>query len=153
MFLVLVVLALGAAIGTTVNLSLPYARYHSLGKSISLIGFLVNIFILALGPALMGVIIFAVGALIQVLAVIGYRLATKMVLPGLIFVWLGVWALTFSGLSSFSPSFGLIYFILLTLAMAAATGTTAHYSMSYGKKMTIIGSGVSGVFLIFYLVL
>lgn len=150
-FLVLVVLALWAAIGITVNLPMPYSRYQRLGIAISLLGIIANIFMLALGPHLWGVIIFVTGALIQVLGVTGYRLATKMSLPGLIFVWLGVWALTFSGLISFFAVSALIFLILLVLALAAATGITAHYQMSYTKKMAIIGSGVSGVFLLFYL--
>ncbi len=126
--------------------------YRRLGMVVSLLGISANVLARALSPLLPGLkFIFIVGALIQVLAVIGYRLATKMLLPGLVFVWLGVWALTFSGLSSVSASIGLIYFILLALAMAAATGTTAHYSMSFTKKMAISGSGVAGVFVLFYL--
>ncbi len=152
-FLVLVVLALGAAIGTTFHLPMPYSRYQRLGIVISLLGILANIFMLALGPQLAGVIKFVASALIQLLAVIGYRLAAKMLLPGLIFVWLGVWALAFSGLFSFFPVTGLTFLILLVFALAASIGVTVHLPMSDTKKMAIIVGGVSGVFLIFYLIL
>lgn len=50
-FLVLVVLALWAAIGITVNLPMLYSRYQRPGIAISLLGILANIFWLALGPA------------------------------------------------------------------------------------------------------
>ncbi|HEB12723.1 MAG TPA: hypothetical protein ENI11_03490 [Actinobacteria bacterium] len=126
--------------------------YQRLGIGISIIGIIANV-ALAVGAAPLGMIIFSVGALIQGLGIIGYKLVTKMWALSLFFIWLATEALVLSGLLSFFPVTGLIFLILLALALTSAIGATVHYPITRIEKIGIIGSGMMGVILIFYLIL
>ncbi|HEB12750.1 MAG TPA: hypothetical protein ENI11_03630 [Actinobacteria bacterium] len=126
--------------------------YQRLGIGASVIGVFANVG-LALGAAPVGVIIFSAAAVTQGLGIIGYRLIKRMWALSLFFIWLAAEALALSGLLSFFPVMGFIFSVLLALALASAVGATLRCPIARMRKISIIGSGLMGVVLIFYLVL
>jgi len=127
-------------------------RYQRLGKAVSFLGVLANIFTLALGPHLLGVAIFATCALFQALAVVGYRMVAKARFSGLVFIWLGVGAHILSGLFGFFAATGIVFLALFILALVSAIGTTISLQLSKTNKVIIISGGIIGIFIFIYLI-
>jgi hypothetical protein len=149
-FLGIFLLQLAAAVGASER---SIGSYQRLGMNISAFGVFANVFMFGLALSPWGAAIFITGALVQFLALFGYRIARRTPIVGLLYVWLGVWGLIVSGLLSFFPSSGIMFGLLLLGALVAAIGASATVPILEKRRVVFIGGGLVVALVLFYTML